>query len=77
MKMDQFLSGAYCALDGARTGWRRPIRALPKLDRGCSTRLDSINTEAVQRSNGLLMISEPFLKDWEGAYLDADGNAHL
>ena len=34
-----------------------------------------LTTEAVQRTNGLLMISEPYLKDWEGAYIDAEGNA--
>ena len=37
--------------------------------------VSSLTTEAVQRTNGLLRISEPYLKDWEGAYIDAEGNA--
>jgi ABC-type sugar transport system substrate-binding protein len=37
--------------------------------------ISSLTTESVQRSNGLMMISEPYLKDWEGAYIDATGAA--
>jgi len=73
MKMDQFLAGAYCAL--MAKNWVEatyPGAAEASIETGVL--VDSTNTEAVQRSNGLLMISEPFLQDWEGAYLDAEGN---
>lgn len=34
----------------------------------------SLNTEAVNRSNGMKMIAEPFLKNVNGEFIDADGN---
>ena len=74
MKLDQFLAGEYCALMGKN--WVEatyPGAADESIE--TAVLVDSTNTEAVQRTNGLLMISEPFLKDWEGAYIDAEGNA--
>ena len=35
--------------------------------------ISSLTTESVQRSNGLMMVSEPYLKNSEGAYIDASG----
>jgi ABC-type sugar transport system substrate-binding protein len=73
MKMDQFLAGAYCALM-AKNWVEATYPGAAEASIETAVLVDSTNTEAVQRSNGLLMISEPFLKDWEGAYLDAGGN---
>lgn len=35
--------------------------------------ISSLNTEAVNRSNGLKMISEPYMKNVKGEYIDATG----
>jgi len=34
----------------------------------------TLNPEAVDRSTGLKMISEPYMKDADGSYIDAEGN---
>lgn len=36
--------------------------------------ISSLNTEAVNRSNGLKMISEPYMKDVNGNFIDEKGN---
>jgi ABC-type sugar transport system substrate-binding protein len=72
MKMDQFLAGEYCAL--MAKNWvdaTYPGAAAGSLETAVLT--SSLTTEAVQRTQGLLMISEPFLKNWEGAYINATG----
>jgi ABC-type sugar transport system substrate-binding protein len=73
MKLDQFLAGEYCALMAKI--WVEAT--YPEAADGSietAVLIDETNTEAVQRTNGLLMISEPYLKNWEGAYIDAEGN---
>jgi ABC-type sugar transport system substrate-binding protein len=73
MKMDQFLAGEYAAMMGKE--WVE--KTFPDAAPGSietAVFLSSLTTESVQRSNGLLMISEPYLKNWEGAYIDAAGN---
>jgi ribose transport system substrate-binding protein len=74
MNMDQYLGGQYCAL--MAKNW--VDKTYPGAAEGSietAVFVSSLTTEAVQRSNGLLRISEPYLKDWEGAYIDAEGNA--
>jgi ribose transport system substrate-binding protein len=74
MKMDQYLGGQYCAL--MAKNWvdeTFPGAAEGSIETVVFT--SSLTTESVQRTNGLLRISEPYLMDWEGAYIDADGNA--
>jgi ABC-type sugar transport system substrate-binding protein len=74
MKMDQFLAGEYeCLLAKNWVEETYPDAAEGSIE--TAVFISSLTTESVQRSNGLLMISEPYLKDWEGAYIDADGNA--
>jgi ABC-type sugar transport system substrate-binding protein len=73
MKMDQYLGGAYCAWMGKQ--WVEatfPSAAPGSIETGIFT--SQLTTEAVQRSSGLLMIGEPYLKDFTGAYVDAQGN---
>lgn len=73
MKMDQYLGGAYAAWMGKQ--WVEatfPGAAPGSIETGVFT--SSLTTEAVERSKGLLMISEPYLKDVTGAYVDAQGN---
>jgi ABC-type sugar transport system substrate-binding protein len=72
MKMDQFLAGEYdCLLAKNWVEATYPGAAPGSIE--TAVFISSLTTESVQRSNGLLMISEPFLKDWEGAYIDATG----
>jgi ribose transport system substrate-binding protein len=74
MKMDQFLAGEYCAL--MAKNWVEltyPGAAAGSVE--TTVFVSSLTTEAAQRTAGLLMISEPYLKDWEGAYIDAEGTA--
>lgn len=73
MKMDQFLAGeyaAYMAMSWVNTTY--PDAAPGSID--TAVFISSLNEEAVARTNGLLMISEPYLKNSAGAYIDADGN---
>jgi len=74
MKMDQFLAGEYCALM-AKLWVELTYPGAADGSVETAVFVSSLTTEAVQRTNGLLMISEPYLKDWEGAYIDAEGNA--
>jgi len=72
MKMDQFLAGEYAAFMGK--SWVEktfPDAAPGSIETAVLT--SSLTTESVQRTNGLLMISEPYLKNSEGAYIDATG----
>ena len=72
MKMDQFLAGEYCAFMGK--SWVE--KTFPDAAPGSietAVFISSLTTESVQRSNGLMMVSEPYLKDSEGAYIDASG----
>lgn len=73
-KMDQYLAGQYCALMAKE--W--VDKTFPGAADGSietAVFVSSLTTEAVQRTNGILRISEPYLKNWEGAYIDAQGNA--
>jgi ABC-type sugar transport system substrate-binding protein len=72
MKMDQFLSGEYAAwLAKNWTDVTFPGAAAESIETAifCS----SLNPEAIDRTNGLKMISEPYLKDSTGAYINASG----
>ena len=72
MKMDQFLAGEYCAFMGK--SWVE--KTFPDAAPGSietTVFISSLTTESVQRSNGLMMVSEPYLKNSEGAYIDASG----
>jgi len=74
MKLDQFLSGEYAALMAKK--WvdaTYPDAAEGSIETAVFT--SSLNPEAIDRSNGLLMISEPYLKNSLGEYIDATGTA--
>ncbi len=73
MKMNQFLSGAYAALMAKQ--WvdaTYPGAAAGSIETAIFE--STLNPEAVARSAGLKMISEPYLKNETGAYVDAGGN---
>lgn len=72
MKMNQFLSGAYAALMAKQWVDKTYPNAAPG---SVETVIfeSTLNPEAVQRSNGLKMITEPYLKNETGAYIDANG----
>jgi ABC-type sugar transport system substrate-binding protein len=73
MKMNQFLSGAYAALMAKQ--WvdaTYPGAAAGSIETAIFE--STLNPEAVARSAGLKMISEPYLKNETGAYVDATGN---
>ena len=73
MKIDQFLAGEYAALLAKR--WVEqtyPGAAAGSIE--TAVFISTLNTEAYERSQGLLMISEPYLKNAQGAYIDAAGN---
>lgn len=73
MKIDQFLAGEYAAYMAKR--WVDEV--YPDAAPGSietAVFLSTLNPEAVARSNGLLMISEPYLKNAQGEYIDASGN---
>jgi len=74
MKMDQFLSGAYAALMAKQ--WV-DLTYPDAVEGSIETAIfeSTLNPEAVQRSQGLKLISEPYLKDSTGAYIDATGAA--
>lgn len=72
MKIDQFLAGEYAAMMGKN--WVEatyPDAAPGSIE--AVVFISTLNTEAVERSNGLLMITEPFLLNARGEYIDADG----
>jgi len=73
MKIDQFLAGEYAALMAKQ--WvdkTYPGAAAGSIE--TAVFISTLNPEAVDRSNGLLMISEPYLKNSLGEYIDAAGN---
>jgi len=72
MKMNQFLSGEYAALMAKQWVEKTYPDAAPG---SIETAIfeSTLNPEAVARSQGLKMISEPYLKDETGAYIDATG----
>jgi len=72
MKIDQFLAGEYAALMAKRWVEQTYPDAAPGSIE-TAVFLSTLNPEALARSNGLLMISEPFLKNDQGAYIDAAG----
>lgn len=74
MKIDQFLAGEYAAL--LAKNW--VDKTYPNAAPGSietTVFLSTLNPEAIDRSNGLLMIKEPYLKNTLGEYIDAKGNA--
>lgn len=74
MKMDQFLAGEYAALMAKQ--WvdaTYPDAAPGSIETVIFE--STLSEEAVARSAGLKMISEPYLKNAAGAYIDATGTA--
>jgi ribose transport system substrate-binding protein len=72
MKIDQFLAGEYAAM--LAKNWVE--KTYPDAAPGSietAVFLSTLNPEAVDRSNGLLMIAEPYLKNSLGEYIDAAG----
>jgi ribose transport system substrate-binding protein len=73
MKMNQFLAGEYSALLAKQ--WvdaTYPDAAPGSIETVIFE--SSLNPEAVDRSTGLKMISEPYLKNAKGEFIDAAGN---
>jgi len=73
MKIDQFLAGEYAAM--LAKNWvekNYPDAAEGSIE--TAVFLSTLNPEALDRSNGLLMISEPYLKNALGEYIDAAGS---
>jgi ABC-type sugar transport system substrate-binding protein len=72
MKIDQFLAGEYAALLGKN--WvEETYPDAPDGSIETAVFISTLTPEAVARSNGLLMISEPYLKNEHGEYIDATG----
>ena len=72
MKMNQFLSGEYAALMAKQ--WvdeTYPDAAPGSIETAIFE--STLNPEAVDRSAGLKMISEPYLKNAQGEYIDTTG----
>jgi ABC-type sugar transport system substrate-binding protein len=72
MKLDQFLAGEYAALM-AKNWVEENYPDAPEGSIETVVFTSTLNTDAVDRTNGLLMISEPFLKNSQGEYIDAGG----
>jgi ABC-type sugar transport system substrate-binding protein len=72
MKMNQFLSGEYAALMAKQWVDKTYPDAAPG---SIETAIfeSTLNPEAVARSQGLKMITEPYLKNESGEYIDATG----
>jgi len=73
MHMNQFLSGHYAAYMAKQ--W--VDETYPDAEPGSVETVvfeSTLNPEAVDRSAGLMMISEPYLKNAQGEYIDATGN---
>ena len=73
MKMNQFLSGEYAALMAKQ--WvdeTYPDAADGSIETAIFE--STLNPEAVDRSAGLKMITEPYLKNAMGEYIDTEGN---
>ncbi len=73
MKIDQFLAGEDAAML-AKNWVEKTYPDAPEGSIETAVFLSTLNPEAVDRSNGLLMISEPYLKNTLGEYIDAAGN---
>jgi len=74
MMMNQYFSGAYAALMAKQ--WvdaTYPAAAPGSIETAIFE--STLNPPAVERSAGLHLIAEPFLKDATGAYIDATGTA--
>ena len=74
MKIDQFLAGEYAAL--MAKNWID--KTYPGAAAGTVETVilnSTLNPEAIDRSNGLMMIREPFLKNAAGEYIDAAGKS--
>jgi ABC-type sugar transport system substrate-binding protein len=73
MMMNQYLSGWYEAYMAKQ--WVDKTYA-DAADGSIETAImiSTLNTEAVNRSNGIKMIAEPYLKNVNGDYIDATGN---
>jgi len=72
MKIDQFLAGEYAAL--LAKNWVNqtyPGAAAGSIE--TAVFFSTLNPEAIDRTNGLMMISEPYLKNSKGEYIDAAG----
>jgi len=72
MMMNQYLSGMYEAYMAKQ--W--VDATYPDAEDGSIETVifeSTLNTEAVSRSNGIKMIAEPYLKNVNGEYIDADG----
>jgi ribose transport system substrate-binding protein len=74
MKMDQFLAGEYAALM-AKNWVDKTYPGAAENSIETVVFQSTLNPEAVERTNGLMMIKEPFLKDAQGQYIDAKGAA--
>jgi ABC-type sugar transport system substrate-binding protein len=72
MKIDQFLAGEYAAMM-AKNWVEENYPDAPDGSIETAVFTSTLNTEAAERSSGLLMISEPFLKNSKGEYIDAAG----
>jgi ribose transport system substrate-binding protein len=72
MKLDQFLAGEYAALM-AKNWVEETYPDAPDGSIETVVFTSTLNPEAVDRTNGLLMISEPYLKNSKGEYIDASG----
>jgi len=72
MKMDQFLAGEYAALMSKNwVNQTYPGAAAGSIE--TAVLISTLNPEAIDRTNGLMMISEPYLKNTNGEYIDAAG----
>ena len=72
MKMNQFLGGAYAALM-AKQWVDKTYPDAPEGSIEIAIFESTLNPEAVARSTGLKMISEPYLKNENGEYVNATG----
>jgi len=73
MHMNQFLAGHYAAYMAKQ--W--VDETYPDAEPGSIETVifeSTLNPEAIDRSTGLKMISEPYLKNAQGEYIDASGN---
>jgi ribose transport system substrate-binding protein len=72
MRMDQFLGGEYAAYM-AKNWVDKTFPDAPDGSIETAVLQSTLTQESVNRTNGLLMISEPYLKNQDGAYIDASG----
>lgn len=74
MKMDQYMSGEYAAWL-AKNWTEATFAGAGNGTVETSIFCSSLNPEAIARTNGLKMISEPYLKNSVGAYILCNGTA--